>query len=29
VQDWAPIPFSRSGKIEISKFDSAFGTPPR
>ena len=29
VQDWAPIPFSRSGKIEISKFDSAFGTPLR
>jgi LEA14-like dessication related protein len=29
VQGWAPIPFSRSGKIEVSKFDSAFGTPPR
>ena len=29
VQGWAPISFSRSGKIEISKFDSAFGTPPR
>ena len=29
VQDGAPIPFSRSGKIEVSKFDSAFGTPPR
>ena len=29
VQDWAPIPFSRSGKIEVSKFDSAFGAPAR
>jgi LEA14-like dessication related protein len=30
VQGWAaPIAFSRSGKIEVSKFDSAFGTPPR
>jgi LEA14-like dessication related protein len=29
VQDWAPISFSRSGKIAVSKFDSAFGTAPR
>ena len=29
VQDWAPISFSRSGKIAISKFDSVYGTPPR
>ena len=29
VQDWAPISFSRSGKIAISKFDSAFGAPAR
>jgi len=29
VQGWAPIPFSRDGKIAISKFDAAFGTRPR
>jgi LEA14-like dessication related protein len=29
VQNWAPISFSRSGKIAVSKFDSAFGAPPR
>lgn len=29
VQGWAPIPFSRDGKIAISKFDSAFGSRPR
>jgi LEA14-like dessication related protein len=26
VQDWAPIAFSRSGKIAVSKFDSGFGS---
>jgi LEA14-like dessication related protein len=29
VQNWAPVSFSRSGKIAVSKFDSAFGTSPR
>lgn len=29
VQGWAPIPFSRNGKIAISKFDSAYGSRPR
>jgi len=29
VQGWAPIPFSRDGKIAISKFDAAFGSRPR
>ena len=29
VQNWAPISFSRSGKIAVSKFDSAFGSTPR
>jgi LEA14-like dessication related protein len=29
VQNWAPVSFSRSGKIAVSKFDSAFGASPR
>ena len=29
VQGWAPIAFSRDGKIAVSKFDSAFGSRPR
>ena len=29
VQNWAPVSFSRSGKITVSKFDSAFGASPR
>jgi len=29
VQGWAPIPFSREGKIAVSKFDAAFGSRPR
>jgi LEA14-like dessication related protein len=29
VQNWAPVSFSRTGKIAVSKFDSAFGLSPR
>jgi LEA14-like dessication related protein len=29
IQDWAPIPFSRSGKIPVTRFDSAFGSRPQ